>query len=150
MQNAFDEVERLFVLNAQHRKGWRLQDQKRADILRHAREELRELMESPLDADELADVLGCVINLAVSAGLSFGDIETKSIFDSARYYWLPSMALGRAGKMLKAIEHSANHLDEKLAYVFGCMLCYSDWRAWSQEEIEQRLIVKLAIRFTNK
>lgn len=72
---AWAEVERLVETGAVHRKGFRLSEVKPQFILEHAQDELIELMNSPDDIDELADLFGCLIHYAVKKDWSEADLE---------------------------------------------------------------------------
>ncbi len=150
MRNAFEEVERLYVVNAQHRKGWKLRNQTPRAIATHAREELRELAAEPLDLDELADVVGCLLSLAIAAGLNWRSIRSSAAFDAARTFD-PGVASELVDRMLKAIEatNEAPPLSS-VGLAFGFVYSYAASRDWSEEHIEQRLLVKLATRFVNQ
>lgn len=75
MKEAWREISNLVRLNATHRKGWKLGDAAVALSVKNARDELSELVDSPDDVEELADVMGCLIVYAVKKGWSVRDVE---------------------------------------------------------------------------
>jgi hypothetical protein len=68
MQKLWDEVERLIAENAQHRKGFRLQEVSLDFLFNHAADELQELRDSPTDPVEFVDLLAILIHLAIRQG----------------------------------------------------------------------------------
>ena len=75
MKKAWAEIQRLHDAGARHRKGKRLCDFTETQILSHAAEEIVELAASPDDAEELADVFGCIIHYAIMKGWNRKMIE---------------------------------------------------------------------------
>ena len=76
MQLAWKEVERLIVINAEHRKGFRLGQVSSSFVLQKALNEFNELCQAPDDIDELADLFGVLIHYAIKKGWSQEQLET--------------------------------------------------------------------------
>ena len=79
MQKAWEKIRFLIESNAQHRKGFRLQEVELPFILNQAQLELIELMEEPDDMMELVDIFGVLIHYAVKQGWDIDIIEKNLI-----------------------------------------------------------------------
>ncbi len=78
MKAAFIAVQKLMDKNSKHRKGFRINDLSRVDIVRHAEEELEELLIANTIIDkrkELADVFACLIHFALANGWTEEEVE---------------------------------------------------------------------------
>ena len=76
MKRAWRKVESLIRNNAQHRKGFRLQDVKPPFILEQAQGEFNELRDAPDDPTEMADLLGVLIHYSIKQGWTMELLES--------------------------------------------------------------------------
>lgn len=79
MKRAWKKIERLIAQNAEHRKGFRLASVQREFVLLQAGEEFQELVESPDDPYEMADLLGVLIHYAIKQGWTMEFLESLLI-----------------------------------------------------------------------
>lgn len=75
MLTAWKTVQDLIKDNAKHRKGFELQSVTTAEAIKHMREEIDELAESPDDMVEVLDIMAICIHLLVKAGWSCESAE---------------------------------------------------------------------------
>lgn len=86
---AWTEIERLIRVQAVHRKGFNLAEVRPPFIIGQALEEMKELMASPDDPEELADLLGVLFHLAIKQGWSMSKIELLMLDKFARRFTEP-------------------------------------------------------------
>lgn len=79
MKKAWYKIKSLIHSNATHRKGFRLAEVKPPFILAQALEEFGELMESPDDPVEMADLLGVLIHYSIKQGWTLELLESYLI-----------------------------------------------------------------------
>lgn len=79
MRKAWNKVQSLIKANAQHRKGFRLQEVKLPFILSQAQFEFDELKEQPDDPTEMADLLGVLFHYSIKQGWTIEFLESLLI-----------------------------------------------------------------------
>ncbi len=80
MQKSFEEIKRLIAKNALHRKLFRLKEMLECDIVNHAKEEMCELSDATSEEhrfEELCDVMGLLLHLAIRYGKDIDDIDNE-------------------------------------------------------------------------
>lgn len=68
MKRAWHKVEVLIRNNAQHRRGFRLQEIAIPFVLEQAQLEMNELQHAPDDPAEMADLIGVLIHYSIKQG----------------------------------------------------------------------------------
>lgn len=79
MKRAWSKTESLITSNAKHRKGWRTQEMDLPYLLKHATEELQELVDAPDDPTEMADLLAILFHYAIKQGWTMQFLESLMI-----------------------------------------------------------------------
>lgn len=91
---AYKLVGEYHDLNATHRKGYRLRDMSRLDILKSAAGELLELGDTrPLseeESDELGDVFAVLLHLAYASGFTLDQIGAAILDKLPRRFSVPA------------------------------------------------------------
>jgi hypothetical protein len=79
VKRAFKKIKSLIDKNAQHRKGFRLQEVDLELVLQHARDELDELADAPDDPTEMADLFSVLIHYSIKQGWTVEFLESLLI-----------------------------------------------------------------------